>query len=116
MSKGFRDVKVFLNDILEAINNIEEYIGNISYEDFLSDKKTRDAVIRNLEIIGEAAKNIPDDIKKKYNSVNWKAASGMRDKLIHEYFGVSFPIVWQTIINDLPPFKIEIEKILEDFK
>ena len=116
MSKSFRDVKVFINDIIEAINSIEEYTDNISYEYFLADKKTRDAVIRNLEIIGEAAKNIPDDIKKKYSVVNWKAASGMRDKLIHEYFGVSFSIVWQTIKNDLPPFKSEIENILKDFK
>jgi len=74
MSKGFRDVKVFISDILEAINSIEEYTNNIGYKDFLADKKTRDAVIRNLEIIGEATKNIPEEIKKKYSSVNWKAA------------------------------------------
>jgi len=61
-------------------------------------------------------KNLPDEIKKKYSHINWKAASGMRDKLIHEYFGVSFPIVWQTIKSDLPPFKEKIEKILKDFK
>ncbi len=83
------------------------------YDEFAEDNKTRDAVLRNLEIIGEAAKSIPDTTKEKYPEVNWKAAAGMRDKLIHEYFGVSTQIVWKTITKDLPVFESQIKEILE---
>ncbi len=86
----------------------------MDYGEFIKDKRTRDAVVRNLEIIGEAAKNIPDEIKEKYPEINWKATSGMRDKLIHEYFGVSNLIVWETLTNDLPLFESQIEKIIKD--
>lgn len=79
-----RNINLFFADILEAINSIKEYTHNMGYEEFIQDKKTRDAVVRNLEIIGEAAKNIPDDIKEKYPEVNWKEMTGMRDKLIHD--------------------------------
>lgn len=108
-----RNVNLFLTDILEAIDNIKEYTQGMSYGDFIKDKKTKDAVVRNLEVIGEATKNIPVEVKEKHSEVNWKATTGMRDKLIHEYFGVSSPIVWETIQNDLPSFKAQIEKILE---
>ncbi len=69
--------------------------------------------MRNLEVIGEATKNIPDEIKETYPGINWKVIAGMRDKLIHEYFGVSNQIVWETIANDLPMFEYQIEKIME---
>ncbi len=106
-----RNIKLFFMDILEAIQSIREYMADMDYGEFLKDKRTRDAVIRNLEIIGEAAKNIPDEIKEEYSEVNWKAIAGMRDKLAHEYFGVSNLIVWETIINDLPVFESQIKKI-----
>jgi len=109
-----RNINLFFADILEAINSIKEYTNDMGYEKFIQDKKTRDAVVRNLEIIGEAAKNIPDDIKEKYPEVNWKEMAGMRDKLIHEYFGVSNVIVWETIKNDIPMFESQIEKIIKD--
>lgn len=115
MSKS-KNIKLFLVDILEAIGNIKEYSKNISYEEFAADKKTTDAVVRNLEIIGEAVKNIPDGIKAKHSEVNWKAVAGMRDKLIHEYFGVSNQIVWETIKNDLPLLEQQVKKILEESK
>ena len=86
MSK--RDVRLFLYDILEAISKIENYTKGMSYDEFIHDEKTIDAVIRNLEIIGEAAKNIPEDAKNKYPEIPWKEIAGMRDKLIHAYFGV----------------------------
>lgn len=114
MSK--RDIGLFINDLIEAIEKIETYTSRMTSEEFAKDDRTKDAVVRNMEIIGEAVKNIPDSVKEKYSHVNWKAVSGMRDKLIHEYFGVSFPIVWETIKNDFPGFKTEIKKILTEIE
>ncbi len=108
-----RNIVLFFADIIDAINSIKEYTQDIGYEEFLRDKKTRDAVVRNLEIIGEAVKNIPEDIKEKYPEVNWKEMAGMRDKLIHEYFGVSNVIVWETIKNDIPMFESQIGKVIK---
>ncbi len=103
----------FLNDIYEAIQRIELYTKGIDYENFLKDIKTQDAVIRNLEIIGEAAKNISDDFKSKNPQLPWKDLAGVRDKLIHHYFGVNLEVVWYIIKDDLPPLKEEIRHILE---
>ena len=116
MSKPQRDVILLISDILEAIGKIEKYVHNKSYEEFKKDDKTKDAVVRNLEIVGEAVRNIPENFKEKYPDVDWKAAAGMRDKLIHEYFGVSLAIVWETVKSDLPPFKKRMEEILREFK
>jgi len=116
MSKTHRDVRLFINDILEAIGKIEKYVHGKSYGEFEKDDKTKDAVVRNLEIVGEAVRNIPENFKEKYPDVDWKAAAGMRDKLIHEYFGVSLAIVWETVKSDLPPFKKRMEEILREFK
>ena len=88
----------------------------MDHDRFIHDDKTIDAAIRNLEIIGEAAKNIPEDIKSKYPEIPWKAIAGMRDKLIHSYFGVSLSIVWETIKNDLPTLKYQIERILKELE
>ncbi len=108
-----RNVILFIQDILEAIENIEEFTQNMGFMEFLADKKTRDAVVRNLEVIGEAAKNIPNEIKQEHSEIEWKAITGMRDKLIHQYFGVSNSIVWETATNDITIFKNQIKVILE---
>ncbi|MGD2248276.1 MAG: DUF86 domain-containing protein [Candidatus Methanofastidiosia archaeon] len=107
-----RDYKVYLQDIFDCIERIEKYIGEMSYEDFLDDQKTVDAVIRNIEIIGEATKHVPDAIRKKY-SLPWRQMAGMRDKVIHGYFDVIYSIVWETAVNDLPEVKPQIKEILE---
>jgi uncharacterized protein with HEPN domain len=109
-----RDVRLFLTDVIEAIRKIESYTKGMDFEKFSADGKTFDAVLRNLEVIGEAIKNIPEETKEKYPDIEWKSAAGMRDRLIHEYFGVSVRIVWETVTNDLPAFKPFIEKILQD--
>lgn len=107
-----RENKVFLVDIKEAIERIESYIKKLDYEDFLQDLKTQDATVRNIEIIGEAVKNITIDFKKKYNDIEWKKLAGLRDKIIHYYFGVNWDIVWDVIKNKLPELKNNIQRIL----
>lgn len=107
-----RDVD-FLQDIKEAIHRIGIYKEKLSYEEFLQDTKTQDAVIRNLEIIGEATKNISDSIKDRYLQIPWKELAGIRDKLIHHYFGVNFDIVWNVIKAELPEIALEIEEIIK---
>lgn len=114
MSKAHRDEKLYISDILESIRKIEAYTRSISFEEFSEDDKTKDAVLRNLEVVGEAVKNISDGVKARYPDIDWKVIAGMRNKLIHEYFGVSFSIVWETVRNDIPPFKLRVERILKD--
>ncbi len=102
-----------LNDIKEAIRRINIYIENLSYEQFLEDLKTEDAVVRNLEVIGEAAKNISEELKRKYSQIPWKDLAGVRDRLIHHYFGVNFDIVWDIAKKELPAITLQVEEILK---
>jgi uncharacterized protein with HEPN domain len=109
MSK--RDWNFYFEDILECIKKIDIYITGISYDDFIKDSKTVDAVVRNLEVIGEAARQVRGDIKKKYSHIPWKEIVGLRNRVIHEYFGVDFEIIWHIINQDLKKLKEKIEKI-----
>lgn len=109
MSK--RNVKLYFDDISVAVRKIEKYTKKLNLEEFAADEKTIDAVIRNLEIVGEAANNIPKEVKEKYPNIPWRQISGMRNKIIHEYFGIDWDILWQTIEEDLPKLKREINKI-----
>lgn len=103
-----KNYNIFLLDILRSIDAIEAFVKDISLDEFIEDDKTSSAVIRKLEIIGEAVKNIPDEIKKKNTEIPWKEMAGMRDKLIHVYFGVDYNLVWQTIKNRLPNIKKQL--------
>lgn len=103
----------FIGDIKEAIRRIEEYTENIDYDKFLADKKTQDAVVRNLQIIGEAVKNITADFKKKHIAIEWKKIAGLRDKITHQYFGVNLDIVWDVVKNKVPELAGRIDKIPE---
>ena len=102
MSEKERDYLLFLEDILNAIEKIETYITELSFEKFCANSMAVDAVIRNFEVIGEAAKNVPEKIKKKYPDVEWKEATGFRNVLIHDYFGIDLEAVWDTIRNNIP--------------
>ncbi|MGR3309808.1 MAG: HepT-like ribonuclease domain-containing protein [Candidatus Brocadiales bacterium] len=108
-----RDYRLYLDDILEAIEKIEKYTEGLNINVFRKDDKTVDAVIRNFTIIGEAAKHIPEDIRKRSPEIPWKMMAGMRDKLIHEYFGVKFDFLWDTIKKRLPQVKPLIESVLK---
>jgi uncharacterized protein with HEPN domain len=103
----------FLSDGREAILRINSYVGNLSYDQFLKDLKTQDAIVRNLEIIGEAVKNVSEDLKKKYPQVDWKNLAGVRDKLIHHYFGINFDIVWDIVKGELPELLSQFDEILD---
>jgi len=108
-----RDYKVYLNDILTSISKIERYMDNLSFQEFTQDGMRVDAVVRNLEVIGEAAKHVPKEIRRKYPFVEWRKVSGLRDILIHEYFGVDLDILWDIVKNKIPTLKKDIKKILE---
>ena len=103
----------FFQDIVEAINRIQSYIDKMNYDEFLEDMKTQDAVVRNIEIIGEAVKNISSDFKEKHEDIEWKKIAGMRDKIIHFYFGVNWDIVWDVIKNKIPNLEKEIKTVIE---
>ena len=106
-----KDTKILLEHILDSINLIEEYVKGKDKFDFLKSKQLQDSVIRRIEIIGEAIKNIPNDIKETYTTIPWKNITGMRDILIHQYFGVDLNLTWKVIEEDLPELKNQIISI-----
>jgi uncharacterized protein with HEPN domain len=111
-----RDWVFRVEDILRAIEKIETYLKGLSLSQFKKSELTIDAVIRNLEIIGEASKNIPPKIRSSYPSIPWEIMYGMRNILIHEYFGVDTQIVWHTAKKNLPPLQKQLTQILKEIK
>jgi uncharacterized protein with HEPN domain len=109
-----RGDKEFIKDIIEAIERINHYTAEMSYDTFLLDPKTQDAVVRNIEIIGEATKNLSHDFRKIHRDIDWKKIAGMRDKIIHFYFGVKWDIVWSVIKDKMPKLKTQIESFLKE--
>ena len=110
MSK--RDFRLYLEDILESINKIEGYIANLTLDDFIKDNKTIDAVVRNLETIGEAAKQIDEETKKKYNDIPWREIVDFRNRIIHGYFVIDYEVIWQIVSKDLSDLKQKVEKAI----
>lgn len=109
-----RECRLFVQDILEHIETMERFTTGISYEHFEADIKTNLAVVRCVEVVGEAAKNIPQAIKEKYSRVPWRYLTGMRDKIAHFYFGIDLKRVWEVATIKLPPLKPLIQQILDD--
>ncbi|MHA1186565.1 MAG: HepT-like ribonuclease domain-containing protein [Candidatus Heimdallarchaeota archaeon] len=107
-----KQAKVFIQHMLDSINLIENYLEGKNKEAFLSSEQLQDAVIRRLEIIGEAVKNLPEVIIKKYPELPWKQIAGMRDILIHQYFGVDLELTWEVVQVEVPILKSKLEALL----
>jgi len=108
-----RDPRLYLDDILEAIIQIREYTASTDFESFVRDRKTQDAVVRNLEIIGEAAGRLPEFLKSRTSHIEWRKIVGLRNILAHEYFGINLPIVWDIVLNKLDSLEIACRELLE---
>jgi len=113
MRRTFKD---YIEDIINSIQEIKEFSAGMVFNEFVKDKKTINAVIRSLEVMGEAAKKIPAEIKNKYPKIPWNYMAGMRDKLIHEYHGVDLEIVWEVVEKDIQNIEPYLKKILEELK
>jgi uncharacterized protein with HEPN domain len=111
-----RDIRLFVRDIFEAIENIEDFLGKMDFNQFNSDEKTRSAVVWKIGIIGEAAKNIPKNVRDRHKELPWREMARMRDKISHFYFGMDYKIVWEVVRKRLPEIKPIIQKILEEME
>jgi uncharacterized protein with HEPN domain len=109
-----RDLRDYLQDILEAVNDIDSFVADMSYEQFIKDKKTLNAVVRSIEIVGEASKRLPESLKVKNSELPWREIAGMRDKLIHAYFGMDAETIWKTVKENIPQLKQTIKKMSKD--
>src|SRR3990167_5148439 len=110
-----RDPRLYIDDILEATRKIEKYVKGLTFEELKENSLVVDGVVRNLEIVGEAAKNIPTAVKQEYPDIEWKKISGLRDILAHEYFGVDLEVVWDIVTEKIPALKKNIMRIRKKY-
>ncbi|MBI5248976.1 MAG: DUF86 domain-containing protein [Desulfomonile tiedjei] len=111
-----RDYRVFLDDILDAARKVLEYTAGFSDEEFFSDRKTVEAVVWNLQIIGEAAKRVPEEIRSRYPDLPWREMGGLRDIIVHQYLGIKLDVIWKVIQNDVPMVENRIRWILDQME
>lgn len=111
-----RDSRLFIEEMLQAIRRIAEYTSGLRFGEFLEDAKTFDAVVRCLAIVGEAAKGTSHEVRAKYSEVEWKQAAGMRDRVVHDYFGIDPVIVWDVVTNHLPDFERKLARVLDSLE
>lgn len=111
-----RNYRLYLKDIFEAMGAVQTFVEGMNFDAFIADDKTTSAVVRKLEIIGEATKNVPEEIRQKYPQVPWKQMAGMRDWIIHGYFAVNYFVVWETTVELIPPLQPIIAQILKDLE
>lgn len=109
-----RDHLLLLEDMLESCHKIKEYVSALDFDNFLNDSKTKDAVIRNFEIIGEAANRIEDEFKNSHPEIPWNRLRGFRNRVIHEYFGVDYEIVWAIITEDLDELTYQLKEVIKE--
>lgn len=109
-----RDHGSCIEDIIEHMNYAEEFIKNLTFEEFVNDKKTVLSVTKCIEVVGEATKHIPDSIREKYPEIPWNDLAGIRDRLVHGYFRVNLEIVWMTVTQEFPELRPKMEKVLND--
>ncbi|MGE5398647.1 MAG: DUF86 domain-containing protein [Chitinophagales bacterium] len=110
-----RDLILYLEDIKLACDKIAQYIKGYSFDEFMKDEKTVDAVVRNIGIIGEATKKVPANVRRKYSDIEWRKVAGMLDVVIHNYSGVDYHIVWDVAVNEAPKLSEQISKMVDDF-
>jgi uncharacterized protein with HEPN domain len=106
-----RDPDLLVQDTLQAMQKIEIYVAGLDHAGFLRDEKTADAVVRNLEVLGEAARQLPDDFTLRNPNVPWHRIAGLRNRIVHDYFGLDLEIIWQIVQHDLPPLIIKLQKL-----
>lgn len=112
---NMRDTRLYIDDILEAIRKIEKYVKGLTFEELKENSLVVDGVVRNLEIVGEAVKNIPASVKQEYPDIEWKKISGLRDVLAHEYFGVDLEVIWNIVTEKIPVLKKNIMRIRKKY-
>ena len=106
-----RDPDLLVQDMLDCLRKIEFYTAGMDHAAFLDDVKTIDAVVRNLEVLGEAARQVPDDFASRHSDLPWRKIAGLRNRIVHDYFGLDIEIIWQIIQHDLPPLKARLENL-----
>lgn len=111
-----RDFRLFVKDIISAMDSIEKFVSDMTIDEIEQDDKTSSAVIRKFEIIGEATKQIPDALRSRHPEIPWRRMSGMRDRLVHAYFGIDYKLVWDAIKVEIPNLKPKLEKILTELE